>query len=139
MREQVVYISKARSGRIQGKDPDLRIILTEVLGSLAQLKADVQKAKVKGYDPGTDFGSQWLYRTKEDEAVCNVCRPMHGRIFSGPSIQATFPFAISIDDELMEPNTHAPRDLKCRCKLILLNADDRIEAMLDKEVIPRAI
>ena len=132
MIEQTVYISAPRTGR--GNDVDIRIILTEVKSTLLELRAKVQRLEAVGYDPGTDAGSMWIYMTKHDEDVCNVCRPLHGRIYSGPTIGQQFPFATNIDEELIEPNTHAPRDLHCRCKLILQNLDKRVEDKIDREL-----
>lgn len=60
----------------------------------------------------------WVYHTMLDDAVCPICRPLHGEIYYDDArVFDTFPYAEYYEDMII-PNTHAPRDYNCRCVIL---------------------
>lgn len=112
----------------------IQFVLVDVDDTLENLRYKSRHLNDSGYDPTEDDGARWRYVTAQDELVCNICRPLHGTMYRSTDIPTKFPYAIDIEAGFIKTNTHAPRDINCRCELQLINADERMEDMFDKEI-----
>ena len=117
-------VSRSKTGRTN--DADIVWEFTSIEKVLKDSLREIGQVESEGYDPMDDDDAEWEYITMLDEAVCMICEPMHGNIYTSKDVQAKFPYYIvDIEGGFLRANTHMPRDPYCRCKLKPRNLEGR--------------
>jgi hypothetical protein len=97
---------------------------------MQNIKQAIALRETVGY-PRFMHDEEWHYRTKQDDRVCPICKPLDGHVYRGDYIPDLFPHNDVVTDVIIEINLH----LRCRCRGLWQNKRDVLVQRLHEELM----
>lgn len=108
--------------------------LRELKGKLGRMQSVIRYRVSYGYRK-FQHDEEWRYKTMEDVKVCKeFCAPLHGNVYRGDYVIATFQYAVSVDTKKVKANQHR----HCRCDIDWINMHVVLVQRLHEELVEAA-